>query len=402
MQRRVSLAELIDADVPLRPDEAAAIMRDVCRQYAAGELRGIPNATVIRLTPDGQIVVEGPVSRDQSPVPAAAALLAELLPGYDSPSGFKVPGGLRLVLARATRSIDLPPFADVTEFCAALERFAAPDLGAAVRGLFQAWESRQDVLAGPHHASELTISDIRRARRATGLSLEDVAQAAAVPASQLRELEWGYVRNWRADDDGRDQLRRYARAAGLDEDLVVSIAWPLMAESAAEPAVVVEPGAEPARRLPDTWALVAAGPQHIVPLQPRPAPAGRSLVAEHRWLLAIASAILLIVGAVVAAGLDRQVPRVPVEQPRSALFQTEPVAARPIAAVDAVTPLLDEAPPLANAASRSVAVDARRASLVRPAVTPRSRAPRGKTRQPQPAPQRRSFLKRELLRIVIR
>ena len=306
MQRRITLAELIDADVPLRPDEAVAIMRDVCRQYAAGVLRGIPNATVIRLTRDGQIVVEGPVSRDQSPVPAAAALLAELLPGYSTATGFKVPGGLRLVLARASRSIDLPPFGGVGEFCAALERFAAPDLGTVVRSLFEAWEARQAVLAGPHHASELTISDIRRARRATGLSLEDVAQAAAVPAPKLRELEWGYVRNWRADDEGRDQLRRYARAAGLDEDLVVSIAWPLIAEATAEPP---HPQVE-------TWALVPTGPREVVPLRP-PQVTKPSFFSGRPWLLAIASTILLAVG-LVAARFEGPVAVRPIEQPRTA------------------------------------------------------------------------------------
>lgn len=392
MQRRISLAELIDADVPLRPDEAVAIMRDVCRQYAAGVLRGIPNATVIRLTPDGQIVVEGPVSRDQSPVPAAGALLAELLPGYDSAAGFKVPGGLRLVLARATHTIDLPPFAGVGEFCAALERFAAPDLGTVVRGLFQAWQSRQAVLAGPHHASELTISDIRRARRATGLSLEDVAQAAAVPASQLRELEWGYVRNWRADDEGRDQLRRYARAAGLDEDLVVSIAWPMMAEAA------VAPVAEPPRPAAVTWALVPAGPREIAPLQ-RPQQVTKwSMLAGGPWLLAIASTILLVAGVIAAGFFERPAVRRAAEEPRTALA-TEPSATAPVATTVAAAPLVDDEPSVATPA-RYVAGDARRASLDRPTAVPRSRTQKGKSR-PAP-PQRRSFFKRELLRIVIR
>src|SRR5215471_2956971 len=123
MTGRVSLAELIDNDVPLRPDEAVAILREVCRQYSAGDLHGIPNPTVIRLTPDGGVAVEGPVSRDQDAVVAAAALLCDLLPGFDTPAGFKVPGGLRLVLARAMRTLDLPPFADVNEFCSALVRF---------------------------------------------------------------------------------------------------------------------------------------------------------------------------------------------------------------------------------------------------------------------------------------
>src|SRR5215831_8214755 len=145
MSSRVSLAELIDSDVPVRPDEAVAILREVCRQYSSGGLRGIPNATVIRLTPDGQVVIEGPVSRDQAVVPAAAALLSELLPGFDTPTGFKVPGGLRLVLARATRTLDLPPFTGVDDLSAALARFAAPDLGDTARALFRSWSARRAV-----------------------------------------------------------------------------------------------------------------------------------------------------------------------------------------------------------------------------------------------------------------
>ena len=66
----------------------------------------------------------------------------------------------------------------------------------------------------PASRPELTISDIRRARRATGLSLDDLSAVADVPAARLRELEWGYLRNWRADEEARAHVVRYARAAG--------------------------------------------------------------------------------------------------------------------------------------------------------------------------------------------
>ena len=48
MTTRVSLAELAAADIPLRPDEAVAIIAEICRQYASGRLPGIPSAGVIR------------------------------------------------------------------------------------------------------------------------------------------------------------------------------------------------------------------------------------------------------------------------------------------------------------------------------------------------------------------
>ena len=263
MSSRVSLAELIDSDVPLRPDGAVAVLREVCRQYVAGDLHGIPNATVIRLTPDGGVVVEGPVNRDHDPVTAAATLLTDLLPGFETPTGFKVPGGLRLVIARAMRAIDLPPFSGIAEFSEALSRFSAPDLGDTVGGLFRAWAARHAVSPGLPPGREVTISDIRRARRATGLSLEDVARACGVPAWRLRELEWGYMRNWTADDRGRQDLCAYARAAGLDKTLVVDVAWPLMESTEAVPAAAVESVSVPESVPAESWTLVPTLPLDI-------------------------------------------------------------------------------------------------------------------------------------------
>src|SRR5436190_2033552 len=300
MPSRVSIAELIDADISLRPEDAVAIVSEVCRQFEDGALHGIPNPTVIRLTPDGGVAVEGPVSRDQAAVPAAATLLSDLLPPFEQATGFKVPGGLRLVLARATGTLDLPPFADTSAFRAAIERFSAPDLQSSVRGLFEAWAHRRD----PAAPRELTISDVRRARRATGLTLEDVSRAAGVPAVKLRELEWGYLRNWGTDAESRAALGRYARAAGLDEDLVVSIAWPLIerADVDGEAAAAGTAGDQAG------WGLVPVGPQDLQPSsQPSAAPPRPHPLLRHRWALALAAAILIAVAGVVT-GWDRSSP----------------------------------------------------------------------------------------------
>jgi hypothetical protein len=393
MASRVSLAELIDADIPVRPDEAVAILREVCRQHASGELRGIPNASVIRLTPAGQVLIEGPMSRDQDAVRAAAALLGELLPGFQTPGGFKVPGGLRLVLARATRSIDLPPFESVAEFCAALERFASTDPAETVRHLFAEWRSRQTP-APPEPDRELTISDVRRARRATGLPLEDVAQASGIPAVKLRELEWGYVRNWHVNDASRDDLRRYARAAGLDEELVLSVAWPLIESGDAGPMVEVVPSPR-ATDGPD-WGLVPVAPRDAVPVA-RPLPPRESVASQYRWLLALAAAILLVATAM-AIGWERASPvtNLDLEARRTeATDDRRPAADSPVATAGAETAAATE-PPVR---------DARHASLVKPlpragtAVTPTRRTKARPAAQP---PQKKSFFKRELFRIVIK
>jgi hypothetical protein len=319
------------------------------------------------------------MSRDQALVPAAAALLTELLPGYDSNYSFKVPGGLRLVLARATRSIDLPPFAGVEEFCAALERFAAPDLADTVRALFNAWASR-DAARTPAASRELTISDIRRARRATGLSLEDVSQAAGIPAAKLRELEWGYLAQWSADDAGREDLRHYARAAGLDEDLVISVAWPMMETAAFEPQPL------PASAESQTWALVPAAPCDIVSLPlplPLPPRAAQPQMTGWRWAAAVVAAVMLLAGVVVTdwerpATVVAEAPA-PVAPP-----QTEARASdlRPVAAAD-----------------DGAVEEVRPATLVRPAAAARPRPQKAKGR---PAPAHKSFFKRELFRIVFK
>src|SRR5215471_19116986 len=166
MATRVSLAELAAAGFVLHSAETVAIVLDLCRQLERGEIRGIPSTHVIRLTPDGAVVAEGPITTDRPPIAKAAQLLNDLLPAFDAPPAFRVPGGLRLVVARALGTLDLPPFESLNEFCAAVSRFAADDLTSTARNLYRAWE----IARTPR---TLTISDVRRARRATGLSLQD-------------------------------------------------------------------------------------------------------------------------------------------------------------------------------------------------------------------------------------
>ncbi len=259
MSQRVSLSQLAQAGVRLRPAEAAAIVSEICRQRSDGRLRGIPSANVIRITDDGWVIAEGPVNADGPSVARAAQLLEDLMPPIDAPPELRAPGGLRLVIARAVGVLDLPPYPSLEAFCAAVDRFAIRDLPATARQLFAAWTTARVVAsepgasAPPAHAVEalvpvppplppvpfddapaLTISDIRRARRATGLTLTDVAERSRIPAVLLRELEWGYLRNWPAGRYGRAQLVRYAHAAGLDVDVVLNVAEPLLIEASAE------------------------------------------------------------------------------------------------------------------------------------------------------------------------
>lgn len=275
MSTRVSLTELHQAGVRLRPAEAVAIVIEVCRQRQEGRLRGVPSANVIRLTRNGEVVAEGPVSADGPAVAQAADLLDELLPGFGVPPEFRAPGALRLTIARALGTLDVPPFSSLEEFCSATARFTAPDVTQVACELFETWsnamaarspEPARAVAASTPEPPPITISDVRRARRATGLSLDEVSKRSRIPTSLLRELEWGYLRNWPSGLYGRSQLVRYARAAGLDERLVVDVAMPMIEQAAQD-------------RQPDTPEIVPAE-QSINALLPVPDASHLPLVPE--------------------------------------------------------------------------------------------------------------------------
>ena len=236
----ISLADLSAAGLRLHPSEAVAVAHDVTLRAASGDLPGIPSANVLRFSSDGTITIEGPIAAGRS-VERAARLLEAMLPGFDAPPELRAPGALRLVIARALGTLDLPAYRALDEFAAAIGRFAAPDPVATVRELVETWASavrpETSSSGGPADPataavdSDLTISDVRRARRATGLTLSDISARSRIPVSLLRELEWGYFVNWPGGHYGRTQLVRYARAAGLDDQVVVGAVWPVLQEA---------------------------------------------------------------------------------------------------------------------------------------------------------------------------
>jgi hypothetical protein len=339
----ISLADLAAAEIQLRPYEAVTIVRELLSLVARGDVAGVPSAHVIRLSSAGVVSVEGPVAAGGRPVLRAAQLLDSLLPGSDAPAQFRVPGGLKLVVARALGTLDLPPFPSLESFEEGLSRFGATDPGAAISNLVNSWadvvaarapqaaeveplaaaqvqpfvSSRtQDVRA--HLSQEpLTVSDIRRARRATGLPLTSIAERSHIPLGMLRQLEWGYFFNWPAGNYGRTQLVRYARAAGLDEQLVVSTLLPLLenvdrpAAAQAAPAVPsavarIDDRTEVVEAAPPTAALV---PRTLIETGTELEPAGarvleRAVVQSHsgrRWRAAALAA--LAIPALLAIGL---------------------------------------------------------------------------------------------------
>jgi hypothetical protein len=391
MSTRVSLAELESARIPLQPVDAVAIVVEICHQFLTAELKGIPSAHVIRLTGDGRVVVEGPVDRlnsDHSPVARAALLLNDLLPAVDTPSTFRIPGGLRLMLARAAGTLDVPPFVSLEEFCASMRRFAAADLKAAASSIFQSWFTAQAAARLPAGLAEITISDVRRARRATGLSLKEVSGAAEIPVERLRTLEWGDLRKWSADARGRDELLRYARAVGLDEELVLSVAWPLISEQTVAGEIVPAAEIPPAETaiepdvtgdLPAGWEMVRSGSQAL--LAP-PAPARvRAMTFRRRLALAGVATILLLCTAI------------------SFVWEEEPPHVRSKARhAFEVVQIADPAPIVESVDQTPVFTH-----VVRAGATARPRRPAERQASNVHRPSReRSFFKKELLRIVIK
>ena len=247
MASRVSLSELLAAGVLIRPAEAAAIVAEVCARITQGELRGVPSIHVLRITDAGELCADGPITAHRATVSRAAQLLEDLIAPPESAPEFRAPGPMRLVLLRARGSVDLPPFSGLDAFASAVARFAPADRAAALRELYlrsqvtmpEQQESAAEVVPVPATAvlpvrssgselRELTISDIRRARRSTGITLRQVSERSRIPPALLRELEWGYLWNWPGGLYGRSQLVRYARAANLDERLVIDVTWPML------------------------------------------------------------------------------------------------------------------------------------------------------------------------------
>ena len=340
---RVSLADLSAVGIRLRPAEAVTIVRELSAQVLRGIVPGVPSAHVIRLSLSGHVTVEGPVAAGRA-VSRAATLLDSLLPPFDAPHAMRAPGALRLVLARALGTLDLPAYGSLEAFSEALERFSEPDAAATVRRLAGQWAqaasgsasepepvspadsgrsyreadrgSAAAALAGTDRDS-VTVSDIRRARRATGLPLVEISARSRIPVPLLRQLEWGYLHNWPSGQYGRTQLVRYARAGGLDAEIVVAAIWPLVVgaarsradrrdaagetlergEAAAVQAAPPEAAAPPVVRreavLPDDLPLRHVEPEPSLPRGRRP-----------RWRMAAAAAVLAVAGAVAALTLQ--------------------------------------------------------------------------------------------------
>jgi TolB protein len=391
--RQFSLSDLSAAGVRLQPADAVAITVGVIKQVQQGTADRIPSSTALRFDSSGRLVLDAGDQPGEAAAPtveAGARLLEDLLPDFDDP-GVRVPGALRIAVARALGTLDLPPYPSLDAFVSAVGRFSPRDSEAAIRSLAAALpEAGASVEADDHdHAGPqttaverpaLTISDVRRARRSTGLTLSDISERSRIPVSLLRELEWGYFVNWPAGHYGRTQLTRYARAAGLDDDVVMRAVWPLLQEAIQARAA----GSLPTEVYGDARPLVE---MRVVRLDPGPpATVGRS--ANRRGLALAAAAIPLLVGiAALPMLLDRGAQDPPavfeetVSESPSAEPRVQPVAApenepAPPTSADGATPV---------ATAPAVATTDPVASQTRSAPTPQTGSEPKEAAGPRPA-----------------
>ena len=224
-----------------------------------------------------------------------------------------------------------------------------------------------------------------------------------MPAIRLRELEWGYMRHWRPDADGRESVIRYARAAGLDEALVLSIAWPMIEDAA----LVFDVEPQP------VTAIVPTGIQSLAPL-PFPAPEAPKRPCDAWSLVAGAATILAL--ATLAFARDAgpwqsAVRREPAPAPSAvASRETEPIAPSPTVLQEpATSPAMhtrrtEEPGSVSAEAAPVVPVSSTKATGTSGRTRPPARAVNRSAAPPEKRPpaKRQSFFKRELFRIVIK
>ncbi len=159
----------------------------------------------------------GRVVPQRDAVGAIGELLEALL--RQGPGG-RAPAGLLYVVARATDPRHLAPFVSLQELRGAVGRHAPAHASFAIDALLA--EYLMATSGCKPLGDESTISDVRRLRRAGGVSLPRISEDTGIPLSLLRELEWGVFTNW-DPSYASGSLEAYAGRAGLDAAKVAAI-----------------------------------------------------------------------------------------------------------------------------------------------------------------------------------
>jgi hypothetical protein len=152
LPRSVSVGDLLAAGTPVYPHEAVTLVLQVCRYLAwkasIGEPVDVPAVGDIRIDAAGEAVVTDLRSAAAPPAVADVALLLDrLLPEAGSDPERRVSGVLRYTVARALGQLDVPAFSNLTQFCAALERFERDPSRDSIGVLFDRWRASTSTTA---------------------------------------------------------------------------------------------------------------------------------------------------------------------------------------------------------------------------------------------------------------
>jgi hypothetical protein len=223
LPQRVRLSEIV-AKLDIHPTQTAAIVAQVAARIDRWLVARRPSRLIVPTVDDLAIERGGRLwwRRGQCVAPeqgarALGGLLAALL--ARAPQG-SAPPGLLYVVSRSTDLRHLAPLTRMDEFATAVLRHAPDAPFQAVDALMATFVASTAGMARlDEHAS---IADVRRWRRAGGVSLQTIAADTGIPASLLRELEWGVYANW-AVPHADGSISAYAERAGLDAAAVIRI-----------------------------------------------------------------------------------------------------------------------------------------------------------------------------------
>jgi hypothetical protein len=247
MRRRMALAELADAGIRIRYDEAIAIAQQLVHsgggdEAPAGAPRaafGPPSPMNVYLDADG--VVSCPACQATLAVSELGAFLQAVL-AFDNG---RVPGAVRYTIARALLEVDAPPFDSLGDFSLALARFERGDRGDVIRRLIERARAAkvlpaEVIPAADRRRTPAGIAELRRQLRAADVRVYEQQRA-------LDEL--GVM----AKATAARRTRRLAIAAGLAAGLALIGVGEAMQSHSPVPLVVMPPPAS--HRAPTLQAL---------------------------------------------------------------------------------------------------------------------------------------------------
>jgi hypothetical protein len=191
---KVPLAELRACGVSLRADEAVALVLQLGERL--NWQAAPPPAHAIVLQSDGRIDVRAAAGEIGATAASYARLLHELLPEPHAAVGGKVPGGLRLLVARALGDGGLP-IVTPEAFATALARFAPASTADALVGVLVRWAestSHVTVVRRPERRrSGPSVSDLRQQLRQSDLQryalLSRLSQLESTDRLDLESLD---------------------------------------------------------------------------------------------------------------------------------------------------------------------------------------------------------------------